>query len=153
MRMALDLAAEFQALIQTLEDAGVDYAVVGAFALAIWGAPRATSDIDLLTEPEDAERILDIAEKLGFRLKALPLSFRDGMQLRRVTKVASGDSITLDLLLVNESLAPVFASRQHVDTEFGPVRVISRDALISMKAAANRPQDIADIERLQDLDR
>jgi hypothetical protein len=31
--------------------------------------------------------------------------------------------------------------------------VVSRDALIAMKALAARPQDIADIENLRDIDR
>lgn len=151
--MSLDLAAEFRSLVDALEAANMEYAVVGALALAVWGAPRATTDIDLLAPAEAVDPILGIAKAQGFRLRALPMSFRDGMKLHRVTKVAGPDAITLDVLVVTEDLEPVFASRQVVDTEGGPVRVISREALIAMKAAANRPQDRADIERLEDLDR
>lgn len=149
----MDLAAEFHALTEAFEREGVDYAVVGALALAVWGAPRATTDIDVLARPEDAPRLLEIAKNYGFRVRAFRMTFKDGMQLERSTKIEGGESLTLDVLLVNDSLEEIFASRRTVATEQGPVRVISRDALISMKAAANRPQDIADIERLEELDR
>ena len=61
--------------------------------------------------------------------------------------------LTLDLLLVNENLEPVWASRERVPTERGDVWVVSRRGLIEMKAWAAREQDLADIRRLGELDR
>ena len=61
--------------------------------------------------------------------------------------------LTLDLLLVNENLEPVWASRERVATERGDVWVVSRHGLIEMKAWAGREQDLADIRRLRELDR
>lgn len=61
--------------------------------------------------------------------------------------------LTLDLLLVNENLEPVWAARQRVSTERGDVWVVSRQGLIDMKAWAAREQDLADIRRLEELDR
>jgi len=48
--------------------------------------------------------------------------------------------LTLDLLLVNENLEPVWASRERVATERGSVWVVSRQGLIDMTAwsAASR---------------
>src|SRR5687767_9961866 len=151
--MSLDLTREFHDLAAAFEDEGLDYAVVGALAVAVWGAPRATTDIDILARPQDLDRLLEIAKARGFRLRAFRMTFRDGVQLERVTKVVAGESLTLDILLVNDDLEPIWASRSAIDTEQGPIKVISRDALIQMKAAANRPQDIADIQRLEELDR
>ena len=47
----VDLYQEFAALIRALEAGRVDYAVAGGLAVAIWGVPRATQDIDLLVPP------------------------------------------------------------------------------------------------------
>lgn len=47
--MAL-LLDEFTKLIEAAEEQGLEYAVCGAIALGIQGFPRATMDIDLLTE-------------------------------------------------------------------------------------------------------
>lgn len=140
-------------MIGALEAAGLDYAVVGGFAVAIWGAPRATVDIDLLVRPGDVDAILAAVRPLGYTIDALPMRFQDGVELRRVTRIDGEDLVTLDLLLLNANLETVWQSRRQVVTEAGPVTVVSREALIQMKASAGRPQDVSDIQRLQDLDR
>ena len=43
-----DLYEEFKAIVAALGEQGIDYAVCGGLAMAVWGAPRATVDIDLL---------------------------------------------------------------------------------------------------------
>jgi hypothetical protein len=151
--VAFDLFAETVGLLADLERRTIPYAVAGALALAIHGVPRATTDIDLLVRPEDVDALLSIARARGFGIEALPMRFSDGMEVRRVTKAEGPDLLTLDLLLVNRNLEPVWASRERVPTEHGPFSVVSRDGLIRMKAWAGRPQDLADIQRLQELDR
>lgn len=151
--MPLDLFEEFKALVLALDTKGIEHAVVGALAVAIHGAPRATTDIDLLIEPASLPSALEAAAAAGFTLAALPMKFRDGTEVQRVTKIAAGEMLTLDYLLVNESLAPVWASRIRLATEFGSVSVVSRDALIRMKVAAGRPRDLGDVESLTEVDR
>jgi hypothetical protein len=151
--MAIDLFEETMALLAELERHGVPYAVAGALALAIHGVPRATTDIDLLVRREDVEATLRVANARGFAVQALPMRFSDGFEVRRSSKVEAPMLLTLDLLLVNENLEPVWASRERVATERGGVWVVSREGLIAMKAWAGREQDLADIRRLRELDR
>jgi hypothetical protein len=145
----IDLLEDFRALVSALEREGIEYAVVGALALAVHGFPRATKDIDLLIRKEDLGAVLRVAEPIGYRFPAEPMTFRDGMELQRVTKVAGGDHLTLDLLFVDDRLEGVWASRKRVQSQRGSITVISRDALVEMKARAGRPQDLADLERLR----
>lgn len=140
-------------VVATLDAAAIDYALVGGLAVAVWGAPRATQDIDLLVRPEDVERILDKVKPLGFRLKAFPMTFTGGMRMQRVSRIEEGSLLTLDLLLVDENLEPVFASRQRFEVDGRPIWVASREGLIQMKVAAGRPQDALDVQSLEDLDR
>jgi hypothetical protein len=151
--MGLSLFEETVGLLAELEGRGVAYAVAGAIALAIHGVPRATTDIDLLVDPAQVDGALGAARARQFGVEALPMKFSDGMEVRRVTKVAGSEMLTLDLLLVNPNLEPVWASRERVRTERGEFWVVSREGLIQMKAWAGRPQDLADIERLRELDR
>ena len=151
--MALNLFEETMALLAELERHGVPYAVAGALALAIHGVPRATTDIDLLVRREDVDAALRVASASGFGVQALPMRFSDGLEVRRSTKVETAEMLTLDLLLVNDNLEPVWASRERVPTEGGEVWVVSRRGLIDMKAWAGREQDLADIRRLRELDR
>ncbi len=141
------------AVAAALERHRVDYALVGGLAVAVWGAPRATKDIDLLIRPESLAEAMAAVATCGFTLAGAPLRFRDGMELQRVTKVQAGAHCTVDFMLVGEALEEIWTSRQEIETEGGTLWVVSRDALIRMKAQAARPQDIADIERLTEGDR
>ncbi len=59
----------------------------------------------------------------------------------------------LDVLLVSGVLETVWVSRQHAEYEGGPVHVVSREGLITLKLAAARPQDLVDVQRLQEVGR
>lgn len=149
----MNLFDELMAVVGELDRAGVDYALVGGLAVAVWGAPRATKDIDLLVLPADVERALGAVAPLGFDIRALPMTFRDGMTLQRVSRAAEGHVLTVDFIVVDENLGPAWSSRRRFDTSGRPITVVSRDMLIAMKAAAARPIDIADIEKLREGDR
>lgn len=151
--MSISVFDEFRDLARALREEGVDYATVGAVALAMHGAPRATTDIDLLIDPPALEAALAVARKRGFTVEALPMRFSDGMEVQRVSKFEGEDFLCLDFLLVDHNLRPIWEARSDIMTKDGPVRVVSRKDLIAMKAAAARHQDLADIQRLQELDR
>jgi hypothetical protein len=61
--------------------------------------------------------------------------------------------MTVDFMLVDTNLESAWRDRTRLPLGQREVVVVSRDALIAMKARAARPQDIADIHNLQDIDR
>jgi len=129
--MGLSLFEETVGLLTDLERRGIPYAVAGAVVLAIHGVPRATTDLDLLVDPRDLDAVLGVARARQFGIEALPMRFSDGMEVRRTTKVDGAEMLTLDLLLVNPNLEPVWTSRERIPTERGefwvcPGRVSSR---------------------------
>lgn len=73
----MDIEVVFRGILGALEEAGIEYAVVGAFAVAIWGAPRATTDIDLLLTPAIRAVERDLVRHLPLRPVCLlgPLGF------------------------------------------------------------------------------
>jgi hypothetical protein len=145
---------ELTGVLAALDAAGVDYALVGGLAVAVWGAPRATKDIDLLVRAPDLERAMAAIRTLGFTLEGLPFEFKDGTHLQRVNRVdGDGNLMTVDFMLVDANLEPVWASRRRLAFGAGEVSVVSREALIGMKGRAARPQDIMDIQNLKDSDR
>ena len=148
----LDLADEFEAVISALADHSIDYAVCGGLAMAIHGFPRATVDIDLLIRPEAEERVYAAVEPLGFRIRATPMHFDQGkMEIRRVTKIDStGDTLMLDLLLVTPAFENVWRDRATIESDFGPISVVSRDGLIELKSGRMSGVDQEDIKRLRD---
>ena len=144
---------ELRALVAALEAAAIDYAICGGVALAIHGAPRATQDIDLLLRPEDLDRLRVVARGCGFAFESLPMDFASGLTMQRFTKLIDGQPLMLDVLLVGPTEERVWADRLTAAFEGGPIRVVSRAGLVTLKAAAARPQDLADLQRLAELAR
>jgi hypothetical protein len=149
----VDFFEELKRLIGALEGAGLDYALCGGVALAIHGAPRATQDIDLLLRPEDVPRLREVVFPLGFTLESFPMDFASGLTIQRFTKLIEGQPLMLDVLFVAGPIGTVWASRQSAEFEGGTIRVVSREGLIALKLAAARPQDLADVKRLQEIGR
>ena len=149
----MNLFDQLTSLTGALERAGIEYALAGGLAVAVWGVPRATQDIDLLVRGETLPAALEVAHRLGFVTRALPMRFDDGMEVQRVSKADGQDLLVLDLILVNANFESVWRARQRLAIEGGGIWVVSRDGLIQMKVAAGRPQDLADVQRLRELDR
>ena len=145
---------ELRSVLNALDRAGVDYALVGGMAVAVWGAPRATRDIELLVRSEDLAKAMSAVRERGFTLAALLFEFKDGTTLQRVNRVdEAGNLMTVDFMLVDRNLESAWASRTRVPFADGEVAVVSREALMAMKAQAARAQDLADIQNLKEGDR
>lgn len=148
----LDLYDEFNKVVTMLAEHTIDYALCGGLALAVYGIPRATIDIDLLIMPESLETVMPLARELGYKKETLPMRFTDrGIEIRRVSKIDqdSGDILMLDLLLVTPAILPVWKSRKEVAWEHGTLWVVSRDGLMALKSLRGSGQDLEDISRLK----
>jgi hypothetical protein len=144
-----------------LSAAGVRYALVGGYAVALHGAVRGTVDVDViiawsLRSLRAAERALN---GLGL-LSRLPISAGDVFRFRKEyirhrNLIAWNFYNPRDLteqvdIIISEDLKGKKAQR--VDTADGPVRVLGRDDLIRMKRASGRPQDLEDAQALEQLE-
>lgn len=149
------LLDQFALIIKALNDQNIEYAVCGGWAMTIQGAPRATVDIDLLILSESLAAVLRTAKDLGYWLDGVPMSFHNGaVEIRRVSKIEAetGNVFTLDLLLVTPASREVWQEREHVEWQNGKISVVSRAGLIKLKTISGRKQDLADIERLEELE-
>jgi hypothetical protein len=145
---------------KALDAAGVRYALVGGYAVALHGAVRGTIDIDIvlrwtLRDLEAAETALS---NIGL-VSRLPVTadsvfrFRDEY-IRNRNLIAWNFYNPQDLseqldIVISEDLRGKRTIK--VDTRNGPVPVLSRKDLIAMKRASGRPQDLADVEALEKL--
>jgi len=154
MSEPFDPYAELLGLAAALDAAGLGYALCGGLALAVYGVPRATRDIDLLVAAGDVAAITALARERGFRFAALPIRFAAGVTVHRVTKLVGVHPLMLDLLVLPDGLNEIYDTRVRVDTPEGiRLQVVSRDGLITLKTTAGRPQDLVDLQRLFELER
>jgi hypothetical protein len=145
------LLDELSQIISALEENEIEYAVCGGLALAIHGLARATLDIDILIQPESLEKAYKVGAENGFDIRGLDISFKErAVEIRRVSKIdENGEVLSLDLLLVTPHVEDVWETRESIYFLGSKLSVVSREGLIKMKVLAGRPQDLADIERLE----
>jgi hypothetical protein len=144
---------ELRSLVSALDRDKIEYALCGGIAMAIHGRPRATVDIDILITPESLPQILTVAEKLGYTISGLDMSFgKDVIEIRRVSKIDRDTRfvLTLDMILVTEPIRDVWDTRVSANLEDGKLSVVSKEGLIALKEISGRPQDIADISALRE---
>jgi len=152
----VNLVDELHAVTRALHDAGIAYAVCGGIAVTMHGATRTTKDIDLLVAPADVARALEAVRPLGYAFAALPMTFDSGTEkerhVQRVSKIDGAQHLVLDLRLTEAAYANLLADVIDIVLPEGPIRVVSRETLLRMKRLAGRPQDLADIARLEHPD-
>ncbi len=152
----MNIYNEFFSIIKKLNEADIQYVVVGGIALSFHTQPRYTKDIDFLLLAEGIDDLKSILKKMGYTFEATPWTFKNtNITLHRLTKIEGEDSLTIDLLLDNEEKHKEIIKNAIVEeTEYGLIRIASREDLIWMKRLRNSKQDIADIEALEnDKDR
>lgn len=149
-------------LLAILEKAGVEFIVIGGFAVSAHGHLRATKDLDIVPDPdpENLARLAGALDRLGAQVQGTEefstdeVLQPDAEGLRRGGNfVLSTDHGRLDILqLVAPDLEYVDLKASAVaDTVFGHrVRFCGFDHLVAMKEAAGRPEDLIDLKRLRE---
>ena len=99
------LNRDFKEFAELLNAEGVEYLVVGGYALAAHGHPRYTGDIDFWLRPssENIDRLLKVLRRFGFEslgLKAADFGPDSVVQLgqppRRIDLLTSIDGVEFD---------------------------------------------------------
>jgi hypothetical protein len=144
------LNPDFRDILSTFNAEGVEYLIVGGYALAAHGLPRATGDFDLWvrTTRDNAARVYSALAKFGAPMNTCTvedfasedLIFQIGVEPVRIDVMTSVEGLTF------ESAWP---GRLTVALEGVTVNVVGRDDLIANKSAVGRPQDRADVVRLK----
>ncbi|MFX0539091.1 nucleotidyl transferase AbiEii/AbiGii toxin family protein [Ornithinimicrobium sp. Y1847] len=154
------------AVLRSLEEAGIDYVVVGGVAVVLRGHPRLTVDLDLALDlsVDNVTAALDVLKRLGLepRLPVPPSQFAHGptreMWVRERNLIAFTFFDPQDPLLEVDLLATTPVSYEDLSARadrllLGDLRVpvAAIPDLLAMKEGTGRSQDQADIEVLTSL--
>jgi hypothetical protein len=145
----MEIRTDFKELLELFNKHKVEYLIVGGYALAFHGAPRATGDIDLFVRPthENAERILAALKDFGFG--SLDLSRKDFTTPGMIVQLGV-PPVRIDIITSVSGVSWEKADAGKVAGYYAdaPVSFIGRDDLIANKKAIGRKRDVADIEAL-----
>lgn len=141
-------------MLRLLLEAKVEFVIVGAYAMAVFGYPRATADIDIwiFCDSENAKKTYQVLQKFGAPLKDLTVEdlskkgivFQIGVAPRRI-----------DILTQISGVDYQEIANQKVIHEIEGLKLpfLPLDALIKNKEATGRLKDKADAEQLKGLKR
>ena len=155
------------AILTTLIDHGVEFIVIGGFAVGYHGYPRATKDVDIVPAPQPEnigklwEALLELEARphaLGeFRLDELPARFSVAGLLQGGNWDLSTRHGRLDIMQYREGALETPADYQRMRAGavrsgygFGTLWIVGFDELIDLKTLAGRDQDLIDVRALRE---
>lgn len=145
----MELQKDLKEFIELLNSEKVKYVIIGGYAIAHYGYPRFTGDIDLWVESSqaNADSLENVLKKFGF--EGADLSAKDFLQPETVLQLGRAPN-RIDILTSATGVNFKEAWESRVNTHFNgvPVFVISKELLIQNKKAVHRPQDLADLKQI-----
>jgi hypothetical protein len=146
----MTLNSDYRDILSALSAEKAKFLLVGTYALAAHGYPRATMDIDFWICPDsgNAAAVLRALACFGAPIDNLSimdlqtegLVFQIGVAPRRIDIITSLDGLNFD---------KAFAHAKTVKIDDITVHVLSVEDMIINKRATGRTKDLADVEMLE----
>jgi hypothetical protein len=140
---------DFKDMLFALNNAEVNYLVVGAYAVAVHGYPRATGDLDIWVQAnlETAPKVVQALRAFGAPMEEIDESdfseprivFQIGVPPGRIDILTLVSGLTFDQAWPNRIL---------LEVDDVAIPVIGLDDLIANKRSSGRPKDLADLHGL-----
>jgi hypothetical protein len=144
------LNQNFRDMLLALNDAKVEYMIVGAYAMAAHGCPRATGDIDFWVHAthENACRVWQSLSAFGAPMTEIAVEdfsspgvvFQIGVVPQRIDILTTVSGI---------EFADAWPHRLIADLDGLLANVLGRDHLLENKLASGRPKDLLDVDILR----
>jgi hypothetical protein len=147
--MEFELANDYKEFLRLLRAHGVEYLLIGGWAVGYYGYPRATYDLDvwIATGPANADRVVKALAEFGFDVTGLSANLflqpdkiiRMGVEPVRIEVMTSISGVEFDECY-----------RERLETRMNdvPVSLINLRHLKINKKASGRLKDLADLEQL-----
>ena len=144
------LSRDLKEFVQSLNDNGVHYLVVGGYAVALHGHPRYTKDLDIWLWPDQDNAIQTVAALQEFGFGSLDLKPDDFLVVDQIIQLGYPPN-RIDLLttLPGVDFVECYTQRVIIDLDGVAVNFIDLENLKKNKQASGRYQDLADLENLQ----
>ena len=147
--MEIKLPDDFKEFLKLLNEHGVEYLLIGGYAVGYYGYPRATNDLDIwiAVHPQNAERLVTVLQAFGFPTSDLFANIflneediiRIGVPPMRIEIIPSISGVDFDTC---------YAERIVDTIDEIQVNLISLEHLKRNKKASGRFKDLDDLEHL-----
>jgi predicted nucleotidyltransferase len=142
------LPNDFSEFLRLLNSIGVEYLLIGGYAVNYYGSSRSTGDMDIWTSrlPENAFKVASVLRDFGFSAATQEMLSEPGQIIRmgvpplRLEILTSISGVDFD---------ECYARRELAEVDGILVPVIRLEDLKRNKRASGRLKDLADLEELQ----
>ena len=156
----------YKDVFKKLDDDGIRYLVVGGVALVLHGIVRLTADLDLMVslDNQNLMKFITAMNEIGYKPK-MPVKPEDFLDVakRQLWKKEKGMQVfsfynpskPMELVdvFIDEPIDFCKAEKRRVVMKVKEIQipVVSIEDLVELKKLSGRPQDIADIDALNEL--
>ena len=145
----MEVQPDFRELLALFNAHKVKYLIVGGYALAFYGSPRATGDIDIFIQPvpANAKRVHAALNQFGFG--SVGLSACDFEKSDRVIQLGV-PPVRIDIMTSLTGVSWTAAYKNRVKGKYSdvPVFYLGRHQFLLNKRSIGRKKDQADLEAL-----
>ena len=147
----MEIQKDYKELLELFNAHNVEYMIVGGYALAFYGAPRFTGDIDLFVKPDskNAKRILAALAEFG--MGSVDLSETDFTSGNNIIQLGV-QPVRVDIMTSLTGVGWEKAESGKVVGNYGDTEVyfIGKDDFVLNKRTLGRKRDLADLEALEE---
>lgn len=146
----IHLPKDFKELLQLLNSKKIEYLVIGGYAVALYGYPRTTGDIDIwiAISKNNAQKIVEALKEFGFNLPEL----KEGLFLEKGKNIRMGNPpIRIEILTSIDGVEfyECYKNKRTITIDKIEINFISLGDLKKNKKASGRYRDLDDLEHLE----
>ena len=137
-------------LLTSFKEQQIPYALIGGYAVGLWGVARGTVDMDFLVRREDLEKLDRIMAALGYELR---------YRSENVSQYMASQALFGEIDFLHAFRAPTLrmlerAGEKTIFSEVLSVRVLQPEDLIGLKIQAianNENRELTDMYDIEEL--
>jgi phage replication-related protein YjqB (UPF0714/DUF867 family) len=147
----IPLPTDFKECLQYLNARNVEYLLIGGFAVAYHGYPRATGDMDIwiAMSRTNAERVVDALTDFGFTPAITGRTSEVFLKPNQLVRMGNPPlRIEIHTSISGVEFDECYSRRDHAVLDSIPIGVISKEDLKTNKTASGRSKDRSDLDNL-----
>ena len=146
----IHLPKDFKEFLQLLHSKKIEYLIIGGYAVAFHGYPRATGDMDIwiAIHENNAKKMVEVLNEFGFNNPELD----KGLFLERDKNIRMGvPPMRLEILTSIDGVefSECYKNKQTIKIDDVEIHFISLEDLKRNKKASGRYRDLDDLEHLE----
>lgn len=146
----IHLPKDFKEFLELLNSKKIEYLVIGGYAVALYGYPRTTGDMDIwiAISEDNAHNIVEVLKEFGFNVPQL----QEGLFLKKGKNIRMGNlPLRIEILTSIDGVdfLESYRNKKTVSIDGVKVNFISLKDLKKNKKACGRHRDLDDLEHLK----